>query len=67
MNELLRILLICSISFFCIAVGLEIIVITFIVANDLFSRKKHSENDKKYKSKRFHRQKKESEDNAKGL
>lgn len=67
MNEILRTLLICLISFFCSAVGLEIIVIIFIVANDLFSRKNHSENDEKYKSKRFHRQKKESEDNAKGL
>ena len=51
MNEILRMLLICLISFFCSAVGLEIIVIIYIVANDLFSRKKHSENDKKYKSK----------------
>lgn len=51
MNEILRMLLIFSISFLCSAVGLEIIVIIFIVANDLFSRKKHSENDEKYKSK----------------
>ena len=51
MNEILRMLLICLISFFCSAVGLEIIVIIYIVANDLFSRKKHSENDEKYKSK----------------
>lgn len=57
MNEILRILLICSISFFCIAMGLEIIVVIFIVANDLFSRKKHSENGEKYKLER----KKESE------
>ena len=51
MNEILRMLLICLISFFCSAVGLEIIVIIFIVANDLFSRKKHSENGEKYRSK----------------
>ena len=51
MNEILRMLLICLISFFCSAVGLEIIVIIYIVANDLFSRKKHSENGEKYRSK----------------